>query len=154
MPDIFIDADGCPVKREVYRVAARYGLKVFVVANSYQGMPGMPLVEAVVVGTGFDAADNWIAGHVAPDDIVVTNDIPLADRCLKRGARVLGAKGNEFTEDSIGNALAARELNSHLRDLGIMGGGPKPMQNKDASRFLSKLDEIVNAVMRQCPPQG
>ena len=139
MPEIYIDADGCPVKQEVFRVAQRYGLKVFVVANSYQSTPPTPLVEAVVVGSGFDAADDWIAERAGACDIVITNDIPLADRCLKRNARVLGAKGVEFTEDSIGNAIAARELHSHLRDLGVMGGGPKPMQNKDKSRFCPSL---------------
>jgi len=146
---IYIDADGCPVKDEVYRVAGRYDLKVFVVANRYQNVPQSSLIEAVVVGTGFDAADNWIAEHVTAGDMVITADIPLADRCIKRGARVLGPKGREFTEDSIGGALASRELSSHLRDMGIITGGPKAMQQKDKSRFLSKLDEIINALLRE-----
>ena len=149
MPIIYIDADGCPVKDEVYRVAGRYDLKVFVVANRYQNVPPSSLIEAVVVGTGFDAADNWIAEHVTAGDMVITADIPLADRCIKRGARVLGPKGREFTEDSIGGALASRELSSHLRDMGIITGGPKAMQQKDKSRFLSKLDEIINALLRE-----
>ena len=153
MPDIYIDADGCSVKNEVYKVAQRYKLKVFVVANSYQQTPKSDMVEAVVVGAGFDAADDWIAEHTGKHDLVITSDIPLADRCLKRGARVLEAKGREFKEDSIGNALAARELNSHLRDMGVMSGGPKPMQQKDKSHFLSKLDEIVNALLRESEKQ-
>lgn len=148
MPVIYIDADGCSVKNEVYKVAERYSLKVFVVANRFQNTPKSMLIEGVVVSDGFDAADNWIAEHVTQNDIVITNDIPLADRCIKTKAKVLGAKGREFTEESIVNAMAARELNSCLRDMGVISGGPKPMQQKDRSRFLSKLDEIVNSVLR------
>ncbi len=149
MPSIYIDADGCSVKNEVYKVSGRYGIKVFLVANRYHFTPKTPLVESVVVGTQFDAADDWIVEHIEPYDIVITSDIPLADRCIKAGARVLGAKGREFTENSIGSALAARDLNAHLRDMGVISGGPKPMQSKDKSRFLSKLDEMVNAALRE-----
>ncbi len=149
MHEIFIDADGCPVKDEVYKVAKRYGLKVNVVANKLKNVPKCDWIEAIIVGAGFDAADDWIAEQTGEHDIVITSDIPLADRCIKSGARVLGAKGREFTPDSIGNALAARELNSYLRDMGVISGGNKPMQPKDKSRFLSKLDELVNAVLRE-----
>jgi len=148
MPEIYIDADGCSVKDEVYKVAERYQMKVWVVANKWQKTPNLEIIESVVVSNSFDAADDWIAEHVQPNDIVITSDIPLADRCIKSQAKVLGPKGREFTEDSIGNAMAARELNSHLRDMGVISGGPKPMQQKDKSRFLSKLDEVVNAVLR------
>ena len=149
MPSIYIDADGCSVKNEVYKVAHRYGIRVFVVANRYSSTPKSPWIEPVVVGSQFDAADDWIVEHIEPLDLVITSDIPLADRCIKGGARVLGAKGREFTENSIGSALAARQLNEHLRDMGVISGGPKPMQPKDKSRFLSKLDEMVNAVLRE-----
>ncbi len=149
MTEIYIDADGCSVKSEVYKVAQRYRLKVFVVANRYQNTPKSDLIEPVVVEANFDAADDWIAEHVKKHDLVITSDIPLADRCIKAGSRVLGAKGREFTEESIGDALAARELNSHLRDMGVISGGPRPMQQRDKSRFLSKLDEMVNALMRE-----
>ncbi len=146
MPGIFIDADGCPVKEEVYRVARRYGVGVTVVANAWMRTPEEDGFEFVLVEGDFDAADDWIAERVGEDDVVITGDIPLADRCLKRGARVLGLRGREFTEDSIGEALASRELLSNLRDLGIQTGGPPPHDKRARSRFLQKLDEMVRSV--------
>jgi hypothetical protein len=146
--DIYIDADGCPVKEEVYRVASRYQLKVYVVANKRIQIPmGRPM-EMVVVPRGLDVADDWITSHIEKDDIAITGDIPLADRCLKKGARVLGIKGTEFREDNIGSAIAARELMSHLREIGQLTSGPAAMAPKDRSRFLSKLDEIIQSIQR------
>src|SRR6516164_4856789 len=124
--NIFIDADACPVKEEVYRVAARYGLKVFVVANSFIRTPRDASIELVSVGQGFDAADDWIAERATPQDIVITSDIPLAGRCLKAGAVVVAPNGKPFTESSIGMALAMRELMSDLRAMGEAKGGPPP----------------------------
>lgn len=151
MHTIFIDADGCPVKEEVYRVSKRYHLDVRVVANRHLNLPPSPLIQPMVVSDGFDAADDWIAEHAGVGDVVITADIPLAARCLERGARVLGTKGREFTEDSIGDALASRELSQQLREMGVTTGGPAPMAKKDRSRFLSKLDELINAIKREHP---
>ena len=145
---IYIDADACPVKAEVYRVAERYGLKVYVVSNSYLGVPRSPLIELVVVSDSFDAADNWIAERAGPGDIVITADIPLADRSLKAGAAVIGNTGIPFTTASIGMAMAQRELLSNLRAMGEVTGGPKPMSQKDRSRFLSALDGAVQKARR------
>ena len=142
VPKIFVDADGCPVKQEVYRVALRYGVHVTLVANTWMRIPEENGFELVVVEDDFDAADDWIVEHVSKDDIVVTGDIPLADRCLRLGARVLGLRGREFTEDSIGEAMASRELSSELRDLGILTGGPKPFDKRDRSQFLQRLDAM------------
>lgn len=146
--EIFIDADACPVKAEVYRVAERYGLKVYVVANALLAVPRNPLFERVIVGDGFDAADDWIAGKVGPTSIVITADIPLASRCLAAGAMAIGSTGKPFTKDSIGMAMATRELMSQLRAMGEVSGGPKPMAAKDKSRFLSALDEAVVRLKR------
>jgi hypothetical protein len=146
---VFVDADACPVKQEVYRVAERHRLRVTLVANTPMGVPAEPWITLEVVEDGPDAADDWIAGHVQPDDIVVTADIPLAHRCLKRGARVLGTTGKPFTEDNIGPALAARDLLSDLRDEGVIAGGPPPMQKRDRSRFLHQLDEMIHAIRRE-----
>jgi hypothetical protein len=145
---IYIDADACPVKEEVYKVARRYGIKVFVVSNSPIRVPREELIELVEVKGGFDVADDWIAERAGAGDIAVTSDIPLADRCLRRGARVIGPKGLEFTEDAIGNALATRALLDMLRQSGEFGGGPSPFAKADRSRFLSKLDELVHAARR------
>ena len=145
---IYIDADACPVKAEVYRVAERYGLKVYVVSNSYLGVPRSPLIERVVVSDSFDAADNWIAERAGPGDIVITADIPLADRSLKAGAAAIGNTGVPFTTASIGMAMANRELLSNLRAMGEVTGGPKPMTPRDRSRFLSALDEAVQKAKR------
>jgi uncharacterized protein YaiI (UPF0178 family) len=147
---VYVDADACPVKQEVYRVACRYGLRVAVVANAPLRVPTDPLIE-LVVRPGFGAADDWIAQEAGPGDIVVTADIPLAARCLGRGARVLDAKGRPLTDNDIGAALAMRDLREELRQAGDLTGGPAPMTPKDRSRFLSKLDEAANAVRRDHP---
>ena len=146
---ISVDGDACPVKEEVYRVARRHGVKVLVVANAPMRVPKEDLVELVVVRGGFDEADDWIAEHVGPGEVVVTADIPLADRCLRRGARVLGPKGNVFTEDAIGEALATRALLEMLRQSGQFTGGPAAFAKADRSRFLSKLDEALHAIRRE-----
>ena len=152
MLTIYVDADACPVKDEVYRVARRYALPVKVVANAPLRVPGGGRVE-LVVRQGFGAADDWIAEQAGPGDIVITADIPLAARCLAREAHVLGPKGRPFTDNEIGSALALRDLMDGLRQGGAVTGGPAPMTPKDRSRFLSKLDEVVNAVRRAHPPQ-
>ncbi len=148
MLDIYIDADGSPVKDEVFRVARRYSLRVFLVANTViQGSPG-DRWESIVVRGGPDEADHWIAEHVEKDDIVVTSDIPLADRCLAKGARALGPSGKPFTDKNIGGALASRELSKELRQMGLVTGGPRPMRKEDRSRFLSSLDSMVQSILR------
>jgi uncharacterized protein len=152
MLTIYIDADACPVKDEIYRVGRRYALPVAVVANAPLRVPANALVE-LVVRPGFGAADDWIAEQAGPGDVVVTADIPLAARCLTKGALVLGPRGQPFTENDIGSALALRELMDGLRQGGAVTGGPAPMTPRDRSRFLSKLDEAVNAVRRAHPPR-
>jgi uncharacterized protein YaiI (UPF0178 family) len=149
MLTVYIDADACPVKDETYRVAGRYELPVFVVSNSWIRTPSAGEVELVVVKGDFDAADDWIVERVEADDIVITGDIPLAARCLEKGAAVLGTRGKEFTSDSIGDALASRELLSQLRDMGEVGGGPPPIAKKDRSEFLQRLDGIVQRIRKQ-----
>jgi len=146
--DIYIDADGCPVKPEVYRVAARHGLKVTIVANSWMQTPRDESVRLVLVAGQFDSVDDWIVEHVTENDIVVSGDIPLASRCMKKGAKVLDTRGRVFTEDSIGEALATRDLLAHLREIGAVTGGPAPIGKQDRSRFLQGLDEVVRAVRR------
>lgn len=146
-PTIFIDADACPVKEEVYRVARRCDCPVQVVANAFMRVP--PDVTLTVVDAGPDVADDWIASRVQPGDIVVTNDIPLADRTLKAGGAALGANGKAFTPSSIGAAMAQRELMEHLRSFGEGGGGPKPFSAADRSRFLSALDAVVQKAKRR-----
>jgi len=145
---VYVDADACPVKDEVYSVAARYGVSVTLVANSRLHVPARLRVEMVVVSEGADAADDWIAEHVRPGDVVITADIPLASRCIAAGARVLGTNGRPFSEDSIGGALALRDLKSSLRDAGVPSRGPAPLAAKDRSRFLSKLDELLKPAAR------
>ena len=147
-PTLYIDADACPVKEETYKVARRYGLPVKVVANAFLLVPKEPLIERVVVEEGPDVADDWIAEHAGVGDIVVTADIPLAARCLKSGALVIGPTGRAFTPDSIGSALAARGLGEHLRSIGEVTRGPAPFQASDRSRFLSALDEAVHRARR------
>ena len=149
MLDIFIDADGCPVKQEIYRVAKRYGLKVTLVSNSRMGTPQEDWLEVVVVDGQFNAADDWIAEHVSENDIVITGDIPMASRCLEKDARVLGPSGRIFTKESIGDALASRELLSHLRDLGTITGGPAPFEKRDRSHFLQRLDATIHVLRRR-----
>jgi uncharacterized protein YaiI (UPF0178 family) len=149
MLHIFIDADACPVKDEVYRVASRYELEVSVVANAPMRVPGDSRVELVVVREGLDAADDWIVANVSPDDIVITADIPLAWRCLERGARVVGTTGRPFNDDNIGDAMAMRELMSELRDAGSIVGGPAPFQKRDSSRFLEELDRLIVEIRRR-----
>ncbi|MDB5495588.1 MAG: hypothetical protein JWP86_2925 [Phenylobacterium sp.] len=146
---IFIDADACPVKDEVYKVAARYGLKTFVVANGFIRTPVSPTIEFVMVDAGPDVADDWIADQAQPGDIVVTNDIPLADRALKKDAAALAPNGRAFTADSIGQALAGRAISEHIRSTGEITGGPKAFERADRSRFLQALDEAVNRERRK-----
>jgi hypothetical protein len=153
MTAIYVDADACPVKDEVYRVAERYGLRVLVVANSPMRVPGRVGIELVLVRGGLDAADDWIAENAAPNDVVVTDDLPLADRAVKRGAHVLTPRGRRLTEDSICDALATRNLLQGLRETGtIAGGGPAPFTKADRSRFLSRLDETIQAARRRALP--
>jgi uncharacterized protein YaiI (UPF0178 family) len=146
---IFVDADACPVKQEVYRVAGRYNLGVTLVANSRMRIPNEKWISLEVVAGGFDAADDWIVKKVQSLDIVVTADIMLADRCLKEGARVIGISGKLFTEDNIGHAIASRELLSELRATGEMAGGPPPLQKRDRSRFLEQLNNVIQSIRRQ-----
>jgi len=145
---IYVDADACPVKNEVYRVAGRHGIKVIVVSNSPIAVPRDPLVERVVVGAGMDEADNWIAGRAGRGDIVITADIPLASRCLKAGAAAIAPTGRAFTEESIGMALATRNLMDSLRSAGEITSGPKSFSPRDRSSFLSALDQAVRRLQR------
>jgi len=147
--EIYVDADGCPVKDEVLRVATRYGLTTTFVANAGLTLPERDTVRLVIVGRGADAADDWIAEHVGADDIVVTTDIPLAARCLEKQASVLAPRGREWTPDGIGQALASRELMEQLRGAGQMTGGPRPFEKKDRSQFLQGLDTIVQRIRRK-----
>ncbi len=149
MRTLYIDADACSVKNEAYKVATRWGWPVFVVANQYIQTPPGSAITCITVPQGDDVADAWIAERCGEGDVVITSDIPLAALCLDKGARVLGQKGSEFTSDSIGDALASRELSANLREMGILGTGPKPMQPKDRSRFLGKLDQIMVALDRE-----
>ena len=151
MLHIFVDADACPVKPEVYRVASRYRLDVTLVANSWMRVPNELWIVLEVVEGGFDAADDWIVTHVQPHDIVVTADILLASRCLKEGARVIGTTGKPFTENNIGQVVATRDLLSELRGAGKITGGPPPLQKRDRSRFLQQLDEVIQAIRRKHP---
>ena len=148
---IFVDADACPVKQEVYRVASRYYLDVTLVANSWMRVPNENWIALEVVEDGFDAADDWIVDHVQAYDIVVTADIPLASRCLKEGARVIDPTGKPFTENNIGQAVATRDLLSELRDAGEITGGPPPLKKRDRSRFLQQLDDVIQSIRRKHP---
>lgn len=151
MPKVVVDGDACPVKEEVYAVAARYGIAVTLVANRRLYVPERPPVQLVVVGDAPDAADDWIAASVGAGDVVVTSDIPLAARCLAAGARVLGSDGRPFSEDSIGGALATRDLKAQLRDAGIPSRGPRALTAKDRSRFLSQLDRLLQHARAPAP---
>lgn len=145
---IYVDADACPVKAEIYRVAERHVLKVYVVSNSYMAVPRNPLIERVVVGGAPDAADDWIAERSSRADIVITADVPLAHRAIKAGAQVIAPNGRPFTEESIGMALATRNLMDDLRSAGQITGGPKPFQPRDRSNFLSALDLAIVRLKR------
>jgi hypothetical protein len=149
--NIFIDADACPVKNEVYRVASRYSLNVTLVANSRMRVPNERWITLEIVEDGLDAVDDWIVEHVQPYDIVVTADIPLASRCLKEGARVIGPTGKAFTENNICQAVATRDLLSELREAGEIMGGPPPIKKDDRSRFLHQLDEMIQLIHRKHP---
>ncbi len=150
MVEIYVDADASPVKNEVVRVAKRYGLKVYLVANSEVQVGQDESVEMVIVSSGFDAADDWIAERVTDQDIVVSGDIPLAARCLEKGARVIDPKGRVFTEESIGEALANRKLMAYLRDMGdVAAGGSGPYLKRDRSRFLQRLDDLIQALFKE-----
>ena len=148
-PHVFVDADACPVKDEIYRVAARHALRVTLVANRFIATPRDETVRLEVVGDGPDVADDWIAEHIDRHDIVVTADIPLASRCLAKGAAAIGTTGKPFTAASIGAALASRELMSHLREIGEVTGGPRPFAPKDRSRFLQELEHAVTRAKRE-----
>ncbi len=143
LPAVFVDADACPVKDEVYKVADRHGLAVTLVANAFMATPRAANVRLQVVGAGPDVADDWIVEHVTAHDVVVTGDIPLAARCLERGAEVIGHTGKPYTASSIGAALASRELMSHLREIGEITGGPRAFAPKDRSSFLQALENAV-----------
>ena len=146
---IYIDADACPVKDEIYKVAQRYGLKAYVVSNAFMMIPRSDMIERVIVDAGPDVADDWIAEQVAPGDGAVTNDIPLAERVLKAGGHALAPTGKPFTENSIGAAIAQRSLMEQLRSTGDIMGGPKPFDRNDRSRFLQALDEIIQKERRR-----
>ena len=149
MTILYIDADACPVKDEVYRVADRYQLPVFVVSNSWIRTPQNPRVTSVVVDDGPDVADDWIAERAGPKDIVITADIPLAQRSLAAGAQAVHPNGKIYTVDNIGGSLASRAIGEHLRSMGEITGGPKPFAPADRSRFLQSLDMVVVKAKRR-----
>ena len=149
MLHIYVDADACPVKQEVYRVARRYQLNVTLVANTWMRTPDDPRITLEVVEDAFDAADDWIVDHVETGDIVITADIPLASRCMQKGARAIGSTGRPFTEDNIGEAVATRELLAVLRGGGEITGGPPPLTRRDRSRLLQTLDEVIQSIRRK-----
>jgi uncharacterized protein YaiI (UPF0178 family) len=148
MLEIYVDADGCPVKDEVYRVADRYGLQVWVVAKAWLRVPDSPLVTRVAVDEGLDRADDWIAERIGPGDIAVTSDVPLAARCVKQGARVIAPNGKPFNEESMGDVLATRNLMTALRETGEIKGGGRPFTKQDRARFLGALDHAIQAIRR------
>lgn len=149
MLEIFVDADACPVKSEVLRVAERHGLTVHLVSNQWMRLGDSPRINRVVVPEGADAADDWIAAHIGSGDIAVTADILLADRCLKKGADVLGPTGKPFDQGNIGMAVATRELMSHLRDTGEIRDNAPAFSKQDRSRFLDALENTVQAIRRR-----
>ncbi|MBN1542203.1 YaiI/YqxD family protein [candidate division KSB1 bacterium] len=151
MLNIFVDADACPVKQEVFRVANRYGLHVTLVSNSWMRIPDNEWIILKIVDDEFDAADDWIVEHIQSDDIVITADIPLASRCLQKGARILGPTGKVFTENNIGQAIATINLFSELRKAGEITGGPPPFKKSDRSFFLQKLDQVIQSINRENP---
>lgn len=149
MLHIYVDADACPVKNEIFRVASRYGLDVTLVANSWMRVPHDSRITLKVVGEGFDSADDWIVDNVSHDDIVITGDVPLASRCIKEGASVIGTTGKPFTEDNIGEAVATRNLLAELRGTGEFTAGPSPFNKRDRSKFLHQLDETIQNIRRK-----
>lgn len=155
-PEVYIDADACPVRDEVFRVAERLGLVVHVVSNGARGirLPEAEWIRRVIVAEGADVADDWIAEHIAAHDVCVTADIPLASRCLAKQARAIAPNGRLWTTDNIGSALAGREVARHLREIGATTRGPAPMQGSDKSRFLSALETELQAAIRakEAPP--
>lgn len=151
MLHIYVDADACPYKQEVYRVASRYHLHVTLVANSWMRIPREPWLVLKVVGDGFDEADNWIVETVQPHDIVITADILLAGRCIKKSASVIGPQGKPFREDNIGQSIATRDLMSELRNSGEITGGPPPLKARDRSDFLQALDQTIQSIRRKHP---
>jgi uncharacterized protein YaiI (UPF0178 family) len=151
LTEIYIDADACPVREEVFNVATRLGLVVHVVSNGSRPIrpPGLPNVRMVTVSEGADIADDWIAERITPVDVCVTADIPLAGRCLERGALALSHYGRRWTGDNIGSALAGREIGRHLREIGVVTGGPSPLTKADRSKFLSELDAVIRIALRK-----
>ncbi|WP_130472722.1 YaiI/YqxD family protein [Candidatus Magnetaquicoccus inordinatus] len=145
---IYVDADACPVKAEVLRVAERHGIAVHMVSNQWMRMPSHALLQIHVVAGGLDKADDWIVEHIGTGDITITADIPLAARCLSKGARVIGHTGKPFDGDSIGMALAMRDLNAHLRDTGEIRSSGASFGSKERSRFLQSLEEAIQALKR------
>lgn len=146
---LYVDADACPVKDEIYKVAKRYQLPVTLVANAGMTVPQTSWLKLIVVKNHADAADDWIAENCSGQDIVITGDIPLASRCLEQGAAVLDHRGGEFTPKSIGSALASREVREQLRAAGIETGGPRPQQKNDRSQFLQTLDRVIQKQRRK-----
>ena len=149
MLEIYVDADGCPVKDEVYRVAGRYGLRVWVVANGWLRVPEGPLVSRVTVSEGLDRADDWIAERIGPGDVAITADVPLAARCVERGARAISPGGRSFGPETIGAVLADRNLLTALREAGEIKGGGRPFTRQDRARFLGALDAAIQAIRRR-----
>jgi uncharacterized protein YaiI (UPF0178 family) len=156
MTILYVDGDACPVREEVFRVATRLNLKVFVVSNGSRPIrpPGLPNVRMITVGEGADIADDWIAERILATDVCVTSDIPLAARCLARGAQAVASNGRRWTPDNIGGAIAGRAINQHLREAGVMTGGPAPMVKSDRSKFLNSLDAAVQTALRVQPLAG
>jgi len=148
MTEIYVDADACPVREEVFRVAGRHGLAVHLVTNGTMRPPSYPLARVVLVDQGADAADDWIAERIRKGDVCITADIPLAARCLERHARALSPTGRPFTADNIGQALAMRDLSRHLRETGAITGGPPPLGKADRSQFLNALETMLQAIRR------
>ncbi len=153
MTDIYVDADACPVREEVYRVATRLNLTTFIVSNGSRPIrpPGLPNVHMIIVGAGADVADDWIADRITAADVCVTSDIPLASRCLAKGAHALTSMGKRWTQDNIGSALAGREVARHMREIGMTTGGPAPLTRADRSRFLDALDQAVQQARAVTP---
>ncbi len=154
MLHVYVDADACPVKEEIFRVAGRHRLAVTLVANSWMRTPFEDWIVLEVVGRGLDVADDWIVENVGSGDIVVTADVLLASRCLEEGALVVGPNGRTFTEDNIGDAVATRDLLTDLRSGGERTGGPPPLQKRDRSRFLQQLEEAIQSLRRRPSPDS